>query len=355
MNRLEQQVNYHDLGSLQQLKAEASKDEDGALKQAAKQFESIFMSMLLSSMRKANEAFEADGPMNSQTTGFYRDMYDKQLATELSEKGSLGLADLLVQQLKPQAYQKPQVKDRSEAAEQLQMPHRPKTELQLPHQEKTELHMQVRHQHSVTATTQPASPSDTGRQSAATATGVPPALSSAESAEPSASQDWSFDQPAEFIRKLLPAAEKAAAKIGLEPLALLAQAALETGWGQRMFKNSQGENSFNFFGIKAQPEWQGEVAVVDTLEYRQGVAAKEKAKFRAYSSPEQSLNDYADFIRTQPRYQQAIESASDPKSYFQKLQTAGYATDPNYAQKILSVFNSETFKQARNLLGTKDI
>ncbi|WP_337880652.1 flagellar assembly peptidoglycan hydrolase FlgJ [Rheinheimera sp.] len=328
MKRLEQQVNYHDLGSLQQLKAKSAQDDDAALQQAAKQFESIFMSMLLSSMRKANEAFEADGLMNSQTTEFYRDMYDKQLASELSENGSLGLADLIVQQLKPPASKK-RIGD--DAHTQLNMPQG----------------HGARVQSSNDVQSLAAKPSSSLPE-AVPYTAEPQVIASGPAE--SDSNDWSFTEPADFVRKLLPAAEQAAAKLGLEPLALLAQAALETGWGQRMFKTGEGENSFNFFGIKASHGWQGDVAVVDTLEYRQGVAAKEKARFRAYSSPEQSLNDYADFIQNNPRYQQALEVSSNPKAYFQQLQAAGYATDPNYAQKIWAVFNSDTFKQARNLL-----
>ncbi|MFC4656955.1 flagellar assembly peptidoglycan hydrolase FlgJ [Rheinheimera marina] len=334
MKRVEQQVNYHDLGSLQQLKAKSAQNQndDAALKQAAKQFESIFMSMLLSSMRKANEAFEADGMMNSQTTEFYRDMYDKQLATELSENGSLGLADLIVQQLKPQ-----QGKKRAEDGQ--------STEFRMPHGRGGESQSVAQVQSLASKATQ-ALPEETSFT-------VPVPSAAAPTPESDSEADWDFSEPAEFVRKLLPAAEQAAAKLGLEPLALLAQAALETGWGQRMFKTGEGENSFNFFGIKANNGWQGDVAVVDTLEYRQGVASKEKARFRAYSSPEQSLNDYADFIQNNPRYQQALDVSNNPKAYFQQLQAAGYATDPNYAQKIWSVFNSDTFKQARNLLAIK--
>lgn len=340
MKKLEQQVNYHDLTSLSQLKSKGNQDDDAALKQAAKQFESIFMGMLLSSMRKANEAFEADGLMNNQTTNFYRDMYDKQLATDLSEKGSLGLADLIFQQLKPQSAQKSSNASEVDALE-------PK-ELQLPKGRGAERQGSTEAQ-TLVAKASASLPAET--PFVAYEAGTPHhsvALESTDALE--AGADWSFEKPLDFVRKLLPAAEKAAAKLGLEPLALLAQAALETGWGQRMFKNSQGDNSFNFFGIKAHNGWQGEVAVVDTVEYRQGVAAREKAKFRAYDTPEQSLNDYADFIQNNPRYQQALEAAANPKVYFQRLQAAGYATDPNYAQKILSVFNGETFKQARNLL-----
>jgi flagellar protein FlgJ len=340
MSNVENKVNYHDLTGLAQLKHSSGGDDDAALKQAAKQFESIFMGMLLSSMRKANEVFEDEGVLNSNATKFYQDMYDKQLSTELSEKGSLGLADLLVQQLRP-------TKGKTTPASMLKLP----------------------------TDAAPVRDVKASAESAAEAAAVTPAKKSAEMVQPILvpptkatppevvtetlasepdNEDWNFETPGEFIQKLMPAAKQAAQKLGLEPLALLAQAALETGWGQRTFKTAEGNNSFNFFGIKAHNSWQGDVAVVDTLEYRQGVAQKEKAKFRAYESPEQSLGDYVDFIKSNPRYQQAVAMADNPKAYFQQLQAAGYATDPNYAQKILSVFNSDTFKQARNLLTNKE-
>ena len=159
----------------------------------------------------------------------------------------------------------------------------------------------------------------------------------------------------EFIRSLLPAARKAASSLGLDPLALIAQAALETGWGKLMIKTASGDNSFNLFGIKASRNWQGDTAVVDTLEYRQGVARKEQAKFRAYTSPEDSLRDYTEFIANSLRYQQAVAAAAEPAAYFSELQAAGYATDPNYAQKIMSVYRSTAFEQVRaELESTQD-
>lgn len=336
MSNVENKVNYHDLTSLAQLKHSAGGDDDKALKQAAKQFESIFMGMLLSSMRKANEVFEDEGVLNSNATKFYQDMYDKQLSTELSEKGSLGLADLLVQQLRPS-------KGKTTPASMLKLPTdaapigRGKDTAELISTD-------------VSSIAKPEKASAVPSKSAE----VAPQVITETLASESDNQDWTFESPSEFIQKLMPAAKQAAQKLGLEPLALLAQAALETGWGQRTFKTAEGNNSFNFFGIKAHNSWQGDVAVVDTLEYRQGVAQKEKAKFRAYDSPEQSLGDYVDFIKSNPRYQQAVAMADNPKAYFQQLQAAGYATDPNYAQKILSVFNSDTFKQARNLLTNKE-
>ncbi|MDR7119193.1 flagellar assembly peptidoglycan hydrolase FlgJ [Rheinheimera soli] len=336
MSNVEQKVNYHDLTSLQQLKHSSGGDDDKALKQAAKQFESIFMGMLLSSMRKANEVFEDDGALNSNATKFYKDMYDKQLATDLSEKGSLGLADLLVQQLRP-------TKGKTTPASMLKVPTEsaPVRDAASRGEDKHKLVgvlLKKQPEYQMPVLPQP-----------------PSTLVVAGPEQPEQQpDDWNFKTPGEFIQKLMPAARQAAQKLGLEPLALLAQAALETGWGQRTFKTAEGHQSFNFFGIKAHNSWQGEVAVVDTLEYRQGVAQKEKAKFRAYESPEQGLGDYVDFIKSNPRYQQALSVVDNPKAYFQQLQAAGYATDPNYAQKILSVFNSETFKQARNLLTNKE-
>ena len=335
MSQVENKVNYHDLTGLAQLKHSSGGDDDAALKQAAKQFESIFMGMLLSSMRKANEVFEDDGVLNSNATKFYQDMYDKQLSTELSEKGSLGLADLLVQQLRP-------TKGKTTPASMLKLP----TEA-APVPDKTAS--------ADTSVPVIAPVKKIAEVAQPIVTTAPQVITETLASEPDPdNKDWSFESPGEFIQKLMPAAKQAAQKLGLEPLALLAQAALETGWGQRTFKTAEGNNSFNFFGIKAHNSWQGDVAVVDTLEYRQGVAQKEKAKFRAYESPEQSLGDYVDFIKSNPRYQQAVAMADNPKAYFQQLQAAGYATDPNYAQKILAVFNSETFKQARNLLVNKE-
>ncbi|MCA1929470.1 flagellar assembly peptidoglycan hydrolase FlgJ [Rheinheimera sp.] len=339
MSELENKVNYHDLTGLAQLKHSKGGNDDAALKQAAKQFESIFMGMLLSSMRKANEVFEDEGMLNSNATKFYQDMYDKQLSTELSEKGSLGLADLLVQQLRP-------TKGKTTPASMLKIP----TDAAPVPDKKSDTQQQASVVKSVTV------PAKYPAEAAVpTVAAVPQVITETLASDPDRTkEDWTFESPGDFIQKLMPAAKQAAQKLGLEPLALLAQAALETGWGQRTFKTAEGNNSFNFFGIKAHNSWQGEVAVVDTLEYRQGVAQKEKAKFRAYESPEQSLGDYVDFIKSNPRYQQAIAVADNPKAYFQQLQAAGYATDPNYAQKILSVFNSDTFKQARNLLTNKE-
>lgn len=314
-------ISYHDLGSLQQIRSAAGKDEAGALRQAAEQFESIFFSMLLGSMRKANEAFEVDGMMNSQTTKFYRDMQDSQMATELSKNGALGLADLLVQQLSPALGIKPERQTTSE----LKLPqHNTDNVLAMP------------------TVILPAVQVKPLPQTAPVA--AQPVSSEAEQAQ----SEWKVDSPADFVKNLLPAARQTAKALGLDPLALVAQAALETGWGQRMIKNNQGSNSFNLFGIKANNGWQGDTAVVDTLEYRGGIAKKEQARFRAYRSAEHSLQDYVNFIKQNPRYQEAVNASADTKAYFEQLQAAGYATDPAYAQKIMAVYQSPALQSARS-------
>ncbi len=400
-------VSYHDLSSLQQLRSQVKTDEAGAIKQAAQQSESVFMGMLLTSMLNANKAFEEDNPLKSNATDFFRDMHDNQLSAELSKNGALGLADLMVQQLKPELsktkaastvslpsrFDEVQVRDLALPQEQrvFTLPEKKPVRFQLAPERviapaveaKAEL---LKQQLAQAVNAMPAvSPVDAGvmnvRQlgsevevsaagslSPTSMSRALPQIASAamtitsnRSVEPTAvtmsnnidatSQSNANDEPTAFIQRLLPAATKAAEQLGLEPLALIAQAALETGWGQRMFKTSAGTDSHNLFGIKANQNWQGDVAVVDTLEYRQGVAQKEKARFRAYDSPEQSLQDYVALIQQNPRYQAALEVAADAKAYFRQLQAAGYATDPNYAEKILSVLEGKAFKQVRNLLG----
>lgn len=309
-------VSYHDLASLQQISSNSAKDEKAALRQAAQQFESIFFGMLLSSMRKANAGFEVDGMMNSQTTKFYRDMHDSQMATDLAQKGALGLADLLVQQLSPALGGSAKPEEKAEKT--LQMP--------------THI-LPARKINTATAAVNSA-------QAAVT-------VAEAVKAPDNTATDWQVASPADFVKSLLPAARQTAKALGLDPLALVAQAALETGWGQRMIKTAQGENSFNLFGIKANNGWQGQTAVVDTLEYRGGVAKKEQAKFRAYDSPAHSLQDYVNFIGNSARYQDAVKVSTDAKAYFEQLQAAGYATDPAYAQKIMAVYQSPVMQQLK--------
>lgn len=383
-------ISYHDLNSLNELRATAKTNQEEGIRQAARQFESVFMGMLLSSMRKANANFEDDSPMNSQTTGFYRDMYDSQLSTELSKSGSLGLAELMVKQLAPQYHKaddltsslhKHQLHPASESYE-LPMTGKGKALPASSHDTKvmkldTEHLVHTKKSHTQAnlnqgisqqlpqeqikqanvpsnATTQYLAAEQVvavthgdGQHKAKTAR-VDSQVHEAPSSltlnlEGSASQQ-------QFIRSMLPAAQKAAAVLGLEPVALIAQAALETGWGTKQMADGSGRSAFNLFGIKAQGDWRGDAATAETIEYRQGVAQKEQARFRVYANVEQSVQDYVQFIQQNPRYQAALAVTDEPNAYFRQLQAAGYATDPNYARKVVAVMQSPILQQLRSQL-----
>jgi len=151
-----------------------------------------------------------------------------------------------------------------------------------------------------------------------------------------------------FVDELTPYAQKAAALLGIQPEALIAQAALETGWGKHEMKMADGKPSHNLFGIKADKRWDGGQANVSTLEFRDGIAKKERANFRAYDSYQDSFDDYAKFIMGNSRYSQAVQNTDNPSSYFSNLQSSGYATDPEYANKIMSILNRGEIHQVIN-------
>jgi flagellar protein FlgJ len=136
---------------------------------------------------------------------------------------------------------------------------------------------------------------------------------------------------------MLPHAERAAREIGVDPHALLAQAALETGWGKSVPCNSNGDCSYNLFGIKATGQWSGATVNVPTLEFEEGIAVRKAERFRAYDSPADSFRDYASLIRNNPRYENALGAGNDVVTFASALQQGGYATDPNYARKIVAV------------------
>ena len=161
-------------------------------------------------------------------------------------------------------------------------------------------------------------------------------INGVEATAPSAPSKTRFSSPAEFIATMLPMAEKAAKRLGVEPRFLVAQAALETGWGKSIIKQKDGTNSHNLFGIKA-TGWDGASAKVTTTEYVNGKATKEVAGFRAYDSFEHSFNDYVRLLENNDRYKPALQVASasgNSERFVNELQRAGYATDPQYARKI---------------------
>jgi len=136
----------------------------------------------------------------------------------------------------------------------------------------------------------------------------------------------------QFISELMPHATEAARELGVDPSSLVAQAALETGWGR-----SQPGDSHNLFGIKAGSSWSGDRVQANTQEFDAGVASRVDADFRAYGSPRESVQDYVRVIRDNPRYASALNTGSDVQAFANALQRGGYATDPDYARKLVTV------------------
>jgi peptidoglycan hydrolase FlgJ len=153
--------------------------------------------------------------------------------------------------------------------------------------------------------------------------------------------------PGDFVERLLPPIRRAAAALNLNPQALLAQAALETGWGQRMPRNADGSSSNNLFGVKAGDEWRGARAAADTVEVANGVASTRRTAFRAYGSIEESVNDFAKLLASSPRYREALSAGNDAQAYIASMGKSGYATDPEYANKLNQILNSEPIQALR--------
>ncbi|WPN48750.1 MULTISPECIES: flagellar assembly peptidoglycan hydrolase FlgJ [unclassified Pseudomonas] len=154
-----------------------------------------------------------------------------------------------------------------------------------------------------------------------------------------------FSSADQFVNTMLPMAKEAAARIGVDPRYLVAQAALETGWGKSVMRAQDGSSSHNLFGIKAGNSWQGNSARAITSEFRNGEMVKETAQFRSYDSYKDSFHDLVTLLQTNNRYQDVVKSADNPEQFVRELQKAGYATDPDYASKISQIARQMTSYQ----------
>ncbi|QXO18045.1 MULTISPECIES: flagellar assembly peptidoglycan hydrolase FlgJ [Vibrio] len=290
----------HDIASLDSLRKQAvtgdKQSEKEALRSAARQFESIFTTMMLKSMRDANASFKS-GMFDSQNEDFYRQMLDEQMTSELSASGSLGLADMIVAQLSAGDNAGADQGDNFDQA-----------------MRRVE---RAREQAAMQPATEPA-------QVAAAASPV-----ASEKAD-------TFESPQSFVASLKPYANKAAKALGIDASLLLAQAALETGWGQKVVKNARG-SSHNLFNIKADRSWQGNKVATQTLEYYNHTPVMEKAAFRSYGTYQDSFNDYVRFLENNPRYNTALQHGGNDEAFIRGIHQAGYATDPEYADKVLRV------------------
>lgn len=296
--------NFFDQNSLNSVKAMGRHNDPAALKEIAKKFEAMFVQQMLKSMREANAVFSDGDIFSSEEVKFHQEMMDQQMVLNLTSGEGIGLAKSMFAQMQ-KSYGKPvDIKGQSEPVKTLENKFR-----------------------SSVTPVKPFSPSvqnkdfRIGNKTAIAAT------------------------PEDFVEKLKPYAEKAAAELNVSADVILAQAALETGWGKHLIHDTQGNNSFNIFNIKASG-WNGKSVNVNTLENKQGVTQQERAAFRQYGDYAESFADYVSLIKNNPRYKEALEAGSDSETYAEALQKAGYATDPDYADKIKRLLNSDSIRAA---------
>lgn len=286
----------YDSRSLNDLKHQASQDPKGKALEVAKQVEGMFVQMMLKSMR---QALPQDGMLSTEQTRMYTSMYDQQIAQQIGAKG-LGMADLIVKQMLPATAPDEKAGTIPMALDRTFFNNMPSAELE----------------RMVRRAVPKLSPAGGGAELSGTSS--------------------------DFLAKLSQPAQQASAQSGIPHHLILAQAALESGWGQRQIMTADGRPSYNLFGIKASGNWDGEKTEITTTEYENGVAKKVKASFRVYGSYAEALTDYVNLLSNNPRYA-AVANASTAEQGARALQAAGYATDPNYAQKLTGMI--QQFKQ----------
>ena len=365
---------YTDLNRLSSLK-HGDRDSDANVRKVAQEFESLFISEMLKASRKASDVLADDNPMNTETVKQYRDMYDQQLAVSMSrEGGGIGLQDVLVRQLSKNKGTPantspfPRIEGNAptlwgnKVAEPVHAAQSTATRndvaalnsrrLALPSKLTDRLMAGIV---PSAASTNTAAVQARDGQQVAKAFAVPDnglRILGRAVAQPPLAPKKAFADSDEFVATMLPMAEQAAKRIGIDPRYLVAQAALETGWGKSVMRNTDGSSSHNLFGIKATGNWEGGEARAITSEYRDGQFVKETAAFRSYDSYQDSFHDLVSLLQNNSRYQDAVKAADKPEQFVQELQKAGYATDPNYASKISQIARQMKSYQSYASLGT---
>jgi peptidoglycan hydrolase FlgJ len=276
--------------ALDEVKHQARKqDSHEGIKTAARQFEAYFLQLMLRTMR---ESVPKDGLFDSEESRTFTDMFDQQMAQTISQGKGLGMADILLAQI-----------ERSLPKEAGGVSFKQPTTYDIPLPAK--------------------------------ATAAMSSSLSANLVVPSASN--------EFVQRMWPYAASAAKTLGVAPESLLAQAAVESGWGKKELKTADGDNSYNVFNLKAGSQWAGATVVRDVSEYVHGNMVKSAEKFRVYSSYDEAFADYAKLLGNNSRYAAALNQ--DAQGFAAGLQQGGFATDPNYANKIMGVVNSNSFRE----------
>lgn len=335
-----------DFSQFAALRAGAGRHDPATLRAVAGQFEALFIETLLKNVREASLADPIFG--QSDQYDMYRGILDRQLSVEMASGRGIGLAEMLVRQLGGETHAA--AADGVPAGSEYRLPARAAKQ-------------------AVAAADAAATQADAAGEAAAdgkaaAAAELAPSADIAASAEVASARHASgapgaaaatekppaWSSPVEFARAVWPHALNAARKIGVAPEAILAQAALESGWGQHVMQRADGSSSFNLFGIKAGAGWQGPSATRPTVEYVDGVARRETARFRAYADLSETFDDYARLLGEHPRYAAVRNRGGDTQGFARALQSAGYATDPAYADKIGQVLRSGVLKEALGAL-----
>ncbi|MGN6580040.1 MAG: flagellar assembly peptidoglycan hydrolase FlgJ [Bordetella sp.] len=303
-----QQTSIFDMGQLAQLKRDVEQTGSGDLqakqKQVAKQFEALFVQMMIKQMRQASPK----NPLfHSQSDDMWQSMADEQMALNLSQSGGIGLAKSLLAEMQRQ---NPASVPTNELVDPSKL--------------------------DLVSASAPPMPLQSGRN----LTEILAMLRANQGGDQSAAMDadGSSIDVAGFVARMSQAANVASQQSGVPASLILGQAALESGWGKREIMNADGTPSHNLFGIKAGPNWKGKVVQATTTEYVDGAPQKAVQAFRSYGSYQEAFDDYAQFISNNPRYSHVTQAASDDDAAH-RIQKAGYATDPNYAAKLIRIMS----------------
>ena len=297
-----QSIATSDFQGLNELKVQAKNDAKQALPEVAKQFEGIFLQSMLKSMRMGQHFLDESSPFNGKNQATFQEMLDGQYSSSIAGGKGIGLATMLAKQLEG----------------------------------------------TVGGTEKKATESllTSGKN-------MLPVTESVKTNDPSQSLNKGSSKEGidDFVKSIWPKAKQAASVMGLDPKILMAQAALETGWGKFIAKDANGTSSNNLFNVKTGSNKEFESVKVKTTEYIADTPINMTQSFRKYSSVEQSFNDYVSLIKSSDRYQSALANAGNPEQYVNELHKAGYATDPKYGNKIMSIYHGDDLNQAMERCG----
>ncbi|MDR5752010.1 MULTISPECIES: flagellar assembly peptidoglycan hydrolase FlgJ [unclassified Caballeronia] len=302
-----------DVQGFDAMRAQANASPQQGLQAAAKQFDAVFTQMMLKSMR---DATPSDSPFDSNESKSFTSMLDQQLSQQMSSKG-IGVADMMLKQLMRNAG----TSDSGAGAS--GMAGGAGGDLNANAGNIAAMNAMAKAYASAAAS------KNNSLQSGAGYT--------ANSALEPAARGNGSDKVNAFVDRLAVPAQAASAATGIPARFIIGQAALESGWGKREIKNSDGSTSHNIFGIKATKDWTGKTVNAVTTEYVNGQPKKVVERFRAYDSYEHALTDYASVLKNNPRYAPVVEASRDAAGFAHGMQKAGYATDPQYAKKLISI------------------